>query len=93
MKIRATFQHNGKKIIAERQLENLDRNYYDEPYAYFFKRFGKHGVYEINILKDKEVDGNLLHQGYVNVFPNWEADCDEPSEMIDNCTIEFVHTI
>lgn len=91
MKIRATFKYKGKTIVAECKVEYLIRNYFDEPYAYFFKKFGKGGVFEINILKDAEIDGNLLHDGYVNVFPDWEADCDEPSETINDCKIEFIH--
>ena len=86
MKIKAQFEYRGKRYTYTREEEKLDRNYNDEPYAYFFETTPENELFEINILKTQEVDGVLTESGYVNIFKDTEAL--DPEERIE-ATITF----
>ena len=93
MKIRVNFTYKRQPYEFERELEEFDRNYNDEPYAYFLENCGafEYGGFEINVTKDAEVNGNLTHEGYVNVFEDWGNVM--PDDTIIDCDITFVHEL
>lgn len=63
--------------------DKFDRNYDDEPYAYWIGEQGN-WVFEINILKTQEVNGNLTNEGYVKRYMNIKAfDEDKPLDTAD----------
>lgn len=88
MKIKAVFLFNGQEYVYEREASNLDRNYNDEPYALILEPIPntENGLFEINILKDAEVDGKLREDGYVAIYEN--AD-NTMCEITLNCQIIF----
>lgn len=89
MNIKVAFTYNGKQYCFDRNEANLDRNYNDEPYALIFEDVekGKEEPYfEINILKDAEIDGNLIEKGYVAVYET--LDNVMAGELID-ADVEF----
>ena len=70
MEIQANFVYKGKFFQYSRPKCNLDRNYADEGYAYFVEPMenSENGFFEINILKTKEVCGELEEAGYTAVY-------------------------
>ena len=64
--------------------ERLDRNYNDEPYAYWVVVEKNIRFFEVNILKTAEVDGDFTNKGYVKCYDSIDKfDNDEPTETID----------
>lgn len=64
---------DGDMYLVSRSLEELDRNYDDEDYALILidnPNSKEDGYFEINILKDKEVDGNFTGKAYVAEYKN-----------------------
>ena len=93
MKVRVSFYYNNSYYKFERELEEFDRNYDDEPYCYFLVDCNEFedGGFEINIIKDAEINGYLTHNGYIDVYENW---CDNaPKTTIKDCKITFVHKL
>ena len=79
MLVKAEFEYAGKKYNFQRIIEDFDRNYNDEPYAYVCEVAD--GVFfEINILKDEEDDEYKLTEkdAYVVVY-------DETGEKMLEC--------
>ena len=74
MKIQAYFVFDNVLYSFERSSELLDRNYDDEGYAYFLERIPEteDGLFEINIFKNAEIDGELLENGYVSIYSSSE---------------------
>ena len=68
-KIQATFENNGVNYKYTCPYNELDRNYDDENYAYFLKDIpnAECGLFEINILKDKETE-LMIKDGYVAIY-------------------------
>ena len=90
MLVKADFEYAGKKYDFQRIIEDFDRNYDDEPYAYFCEVAD--GVFfEINVLKEDEDDEYKLSEkdAYVVVY-------DESGEEMMECIphtkvkVEFV---
>lgn len=80
----------GKQYSFLLNTDKLDRNYSDENYAYWVFEHDGH-YFEINIWKDKEIDGEFTTNGKVYGFIDYEnlmeaGDCDEEKE------ISFVET-
>ena len=69
MIIKASFNYNGQHFDYMRPVEELDRNYEDEEFAYFLERIPNsgYGLFEINIMKE-HCNGNLKEKGYVSVY-------------------------
>ena len=67
--IQAEFIYNGVNYKYTRPYNELDRNYDDEHYAYFLKNIPNTecGLFEINILKDKETE-LMIEDGYVAIY-------------------------
>lgn len=83
MLVTTTFNYGGVcKFVLD--TEALDRNYNDEPYGYWIIE-GRYGeIFEINILKTQEVDGDFTNAGYAKCYDSIEEfDNDEPTEIID----------
>ena len=83
MIVTTTFRYGGVYNFTL-DTDNLDRNYNDEPYGYWIveERYGK--LFEINILKTHEVDGDFTNAGYVKCYDNLDDFYDdEPTETID----------
>lgn len=83
MEIQANFVYKGKLFQYSRPKCNLDRNYEDEGYAYFVEPVEKteDGVFEINIRKTKEVNGELVEDGYTAVYSSTDRIC--PDIIVD----------
>ena len=69
LNIQATFDYEGTKFQYTCPYSQLDRNYDDEIYAYFLKSIPNTecGLFEINILKDKETE-LMIEDGYVAIY-------------------------
>lgn len=81
LKTTAKFSRETYEFLLD--TNKLDRNYNDEPYAYWIVERGN-WVFEINILKTQEVDGNLTNEGYVKRYIDIDAfDEDEPLDTAD----------
>ena len=87
-KIRATFEYNGVNYKYTCPYNELDRNYDDENYAYFLKSIPNTecGLFEINILKNKETE-LMVEDGYVAIYSAPEQAA--PDTLID-ASIAFV---
>lgn len=87
-KIQATFENNGVNYKYTCPYNELDRNYDDEHYAYFLKSIPNTecGLFEINILKDKETE-LMIEEGYVAAYSVPEQAA--PDTLID-ASIAFV---
>lgn len=87
-KIQATFENNGVNYKYTCPYNELDRNYDDENYAYFLKSIPNTecGLFEINILKDKETE-LMIEEGYVAAYSVPEQAA--PDTLID-ASIAFV---
>ena len=87
-KIQATFENNGVNYKYTCPYNELDRNYDDENYAYFLKDIPNTecGLFEINILKDKETE-LMIEEGYVAAYSVPEQAA--PDTLID-ASIAFV---
>lgn len=85
MEIISVFNYNGCLFCLSREDLKLDRNYQDEPTAYFLEPIPDtdDGYFEINIIK---VDGELQERGYVAVYES--LDNSDYKELID-CEILF----
>lgn len=70
MTIRASFTFENVSYVFSRSLFSLDRNYDDESYAYFLESIpnASNGIFEINILKNKENSGKLIEEGYASIY-------------------------
>lgn len=88
MNIIATFNFENRTYRFSRSYKDLDRNYMDEDYAYFFENRpnSTDGYFEINILKNS-TNGNLIEEGYVSVYDDTEQIL--PDEIIE-ANIEFI---
>ena len=88
IKIQATFEYEGVNYKYTCPYNELDRNYDDEHYAYFLKDIPNTecGLFEINILKDKEI-GLMIEEGYVTAYSAIEQAA--PDTLID-ALIAFV---
>ena len=86
--IQAEFIYEGVNYKYTCPYNELDRNYDDEHYAYFLKDIPntKCGLFEINILKDKETE-LMIEEGYVAIYPAPEQAA--PDTFID-ASIAFV---
>lgn len=86
--IKATFEYEGVNYICTCPYNELDRNYDDEHYAYFLKDIPNTqcGLFEINILKDKETE-LMVEDGYVAIYSAPEQAA--PDTLID-VSIAFV---
>ena len=86
--IQAEFIYEGVNYKYTCPYNELDRNYDDENYAYFLKDIpnAECGLFEINILKDKETE-LMIKKGYVAIYsaPGQAA----PDTLID-VSIAFV---
>ena len=69
IKIQATFEYEGVNYKYTCPYNELDRIYDDENYAYFLKDIPNTecGLFEINILKDKETE-LMIEEGYVAAY-------------------------
>lgn len=69
IKIQAIFEYNGVNYKYTCPYNELDRNYDDEHYAHFLKNIPNTecGLFEINILKDKETE-LMIEEGYVAIY-------------------------
>ena len=69
IKIQAIFEYNGVNYKYTCPYNELDRNYDDEHYAYFLKNIPNTecGLFEINILEDKETE-LMIENGYVAIY-------------------------
>lgn len=87
-KIQATFENNGVNYKYTCPYNELDRNYDDEHYAYFLKDIPNTqcGLFEINILKDKETK-LMIKEGYIAIYSAPEQAA--PDTLID-VSIAFV---
>ena len=87
-KIQATFENNGVNYKYTCPYNELDRNYDDEHYAYFLKDMPNTecGLFEINVLKDKETE-LMIEEGYVAIYSDPEQAA--PDTLID-VSIAFV---
>lgn len=67
--IQAEFSYNGVNYKYTCPYNELDRNYNDEHYAYFLKDIPNTecGLFEINILKEKETE-LMIKDGYVAIY-------------------------
>ena len=67
--IQAEFIYNGVNYKYTCPYNELDRNYDDEHYAYFLKDIPNTecGLFEINILKEKETE-LMIKDGYVAIY-------------------------
>lgn len=83
MDIQANFVYKGKSFQYSRPQYRLDRNYEDEGYAYFVEPVEKteDGFFEINIHKTKEVNGELVEDGYTAVYSSKNQIC--PDILVD----------
>lgn len=88
IKIQATFEYEGVNYKYTCPYNELDRNYDDEHYAYFLKEIPNTqcGLFEINILKDKETE-LMIEDGYVAIYSAPEQTA--PNTLID-VSIAFV---
>ena len=88
IKIQATFEYDGANYKYTCPYNELDRNYDDESYAYFLKSIPNTecGLFEINILKDKETE-LMIEDGYVAIYSAPEQAA--PNTLID-ASIAFV---
>lgn len=86
--IQATFEYDGANYKYTCPYNELDRNYDDESYAYFLKSIPNTecGLFEINILKDKETE-LMIEDGYVAIYSAPEQAA--PDTLID-VSIAFV---
>ncbi len=79
MIIQATFDYRGQHHVFSRSIDEFDRNYNDEEYAYFLEPFNnEESIYEINILKNDE--GEILEDGYTAIYTN--IDTVAPDDII-----------
>lgn len=87
-KIQAIFEYEGVNYKYTCPHNQLDRNYDDEHYAYFLKNIPNTecGLFEINILKDKETE-LMIENGYVAIYSAPEQAA--PDTIID-ALIAFV---
>lgn len=69
LNIQATFDYEGTMYQYTCPYNELDRNYDDENYAYFLKSIPNTecGLFEINVLKDKETE-LMIEDGYVAIY-------------------------
>ena len=67
MNIIAIFDYQDNHYELSREDLKLDRNYQDEPTAYFLEPIPEteDGYFEVNIIK---VDGEMQERGYVAVY-------------------------
>ena len=88
IKIQAIFEYEGVNYKYTCPYNELDRNYDDERYAYFLKDIPNTecGLFEINILKDKETE-LMIKNGYVAIYSAPEQAA--PNTLID-VSIAFV---
>ena len=88
IKIQAIFEYNGVNYKYTCPYNELDRNYDDEHYAYFLKNIPNTecGLFEINILEDKETE-LMIKEGYVAIYSAPEQAA--PDTIID-ASIAFV---
>jgi len=88
IKIQAIFEYNGVNYKYTCPYNELDRNYDDEHYAYFLKNIPNTecGLFEINILEDKETE-LMIKEGYVAIYSAPEQAA--PDTLID-ALIAFV---
>jgi len=88
IKIQAIFEYNGVNYKYTCPYNELDRNYDDEHYAYFLKNIPNTecGLFEINILEDKETE-LMIKEGYVAIYSAPEQAA--PDTLID-VSIAFV---
>ena len=88
IKIQVEFVYNGVNYQYTCPYNQLDRNYDDENYAYFLKSIPNTecGLFEINILKDKETE-LMIEDGYVAIYSAPEQAA--PDTLID-ASIAFV---
>ena len=86
--IQAEFIYNGVNYKYTCPYNELDRNYDDEHYAYFLKDIPNTecGLFEINILKEKETE-LMIKDGYVAIYSAPEQAA--PDTIID-ASIAFV---
>mgnify|MGYP003503783913 FL=1 len=86
--VQAEFSYNGVNYKYTCPYNELDRNYDDEHYAYFLKDIPNTqcGLFEINILKDKETK-LMIKEGYVAIYSAPEQAA--PDTLID-VSIAFV---
>ena len=86
--IQAEFIYEGVNYKYTCPYNELDRNYDDESYAYFLKSIPNTecGLFEINILKDKETE-LMIEEGYVAAYSVPEQAA--PDTLID-ASIAFV---
>lgn len=86
--IQAEFVYNGVNYKFTCPYNELDRNYDDENYAYFLKSIPNTecGLFEINILKDKETE-LMIENGYVAIYSAPEQAA--PDTIID-ASVGFV---
>ena len=84
----AEFIYEGVNYKYTGPYNELDRNYDDEHYAYFLKDIpnAECGLFEINILKDKETE-LMVEDGYVAIYSAPEQAA--PDTLID-VSIAFV---
>ena len=82
------FVYNGVNYKYTCPYNQLDRNYDAENYAYFLKSIPNTecGLFEINILKDKETE-LMIEDGYVAIYSAPEQAA--PNTLID-VSIAFV---
>lgn len=79
MLLQTSFVFNKQKFIFPLDTEDFDRNYDDEPYAYWIKESRDH-FFEINIAKTEEVDGELTKEGWVKCYET-EGDFEDDNEV------------
>ncbi len=86
--IQAEFIYEGVNYKYTCPYNELDRNYDDENYAYILKSIPNTecGLFEINILKDKETE-LMIEDGYVAIYSAPEQAV--PDTIID-ASIAFV---
>lgn len=86
--IQAEFIYEGVNYKYTCPYNELDRNYDDENSAYFLKSIPNTecGLFEINILKDKETE-LMIEDGYVAIYSAPEQAA--PNTLID-VSIAFV---
>lgn len=84
MIVTTTFNYGDYIYNFRLDTEKLDRNYNDEPYAYWIVVEKNIRLFEVNILKTAEVDGDFTNVGYVKCYDSIDKfDNDEPTETID----------
>ena len=88
IKIQVKFVYNGVNYKYTCPYNELERNYDDEHYAYFLKDIPNTecGLFEINILKEKETE-LMIENGYVAAYSAPEQAA--PDTIID-ASIAFV---